>query len=199
MMPNKLYKIIWPRAALIAQLFKAQLRRPQLFWSGFKSRPAEWVFKLPFSPLLSYLGDCDVLNAQTCNDPRQRWGNNLGRGGGSPPASQLADLFWVSCHRCDGPKCQFRNIRPTNNRKKARTKKIEKHERKNSKTVSLYISLIQKCVPKIWIATFRIHSARISFFSFFLTNKKGKSHFKTRSEPGQSYRSTTKTYTCVME
>ena len=48
---------------------------------------------------LSYLGDCKVLNAQTCNDPKQRWGNNLGRAGGSPPASQLAELFWVSCHR----------------------------------------------------------------------------------------------------
>ena len=45
------------------------------------------------SVLLSYLGDCEVLNAQTCNDPRQRWGNILGRGGGSPPASQVAELF----------------------------------------------------------------------------------------------------------
>ena len=96
---NLLKLLFGGRAALIAQLIKAQLRRPQPFWPGFKSRQAELVFsKMPFSPLLSYWGDCDVLNAQTCNDPRQRWGNNLGRGGGSPPASQLAELFWVSCH-----------------------------------------------------------------------------------------------------
>ena len=41
-----------PGVALIAQLIKAQLQRPQPFWSGFKSWPAEWVFpKLPFRPL----------------------------------------------------------------------------------------------------------------------------------------------------
>ena len=112
------------RAAPIAQLIKAQLRRPQHVLMGVRSQPAEWVFsKLPFSPLLSYLGDCEVLNAQTCNDPRQRWGNNLGRGGGSPPASQLAELFWDSWH---GGKLrqtkvyQFRNGRPIQKPEKAR-------------------------------------------------------------------------------
>ena len=36
-----------------------------------------WAFsKLPFSPLLSYLGDCEDLNAQTCNYSMQRSGNN---------------------------------------------------------------------------------------------------------------------------
>ena len=36
----------------------------------------EFFPKLPFSPIQSYLGFCDDLNAQTCNDSMQRWGND---------------------------------------------------------------------------------------------------------------------------
>ena len=52
---------------------------------------------------------------QTCTNPRQRWGNNLGRGGGSPPAYQLAELFWDSWHRGELRRTkvyQFSNGRP---------------------------------------------------------------------------------------
>ena len=47
---------------------------------GMYMKVCEWVFsKLPFSPLLSSLGFCEELNAQTCNYQMQRWGNNEGR------------------------------------------------------------------------------------------------------------------------
>ena len=59
------------RSALIAQLIKAQLQsrssRSSRFDRGSNPTSGMSFFKLPFSPLLSYLGVCEDLNAQTCN------------------------------------------------------------------------------------------------------------------------------------
>ena len=69
----------------IIQLCWIRPSRPQPFFIGVRSRLPECFFKavlvssselyifskLCLCPLLSYIGDCEVLNAQTCNDPRQ--------------------------------------------------------------------------------------------------------------------------------
>ena len=62
---------VW--GALLAQLSKAQLWRPQPFRSGFDHDRRNEFFQAALQSSSEFLGDCEVLNAESCasDDPDQ--------------------------------------------------------------------------------------------------------------------------------
>ena len=101
--------------------------------------------KLPFSPLLSYLGDCEILKTQNPKPAitQCRGEEILRTGGGSPPASQQAELISISCHRGKLRRTKVPLQKQQTNKKQ---KKARKGTKKYRNTEKLCIQLYFVCV-----------------------------------------------------